>query len=72
VKITNYEVAHYAVFFSLLSLSLLGSVFSNILSLCSSLPYIRDQILYPYKIPGRLLGIAGSIILTIYLKEINY
>jgi hypothetical protein len=56
---TSYEATHYAVFSSLQLFNpscpnvLFSALFSNILSLCSSLN-ARVEVSHPYNIPGKI------------------
>jgi hypothetical protein len=67
VKNTGFEVHHYAVF----SLSgpniLLNTLFSKILSLCSSLK-VRDQVSHPYSTTGKITVLYISILILFYMR----
>jgi hypothetical protein len=51
VRSTNYEAPHYVIFSNLLSFPSLFTLFSDTLSLCTSLN-ARDQVPHPYKATG--------------------
>jgi hypothetical protein len=55
-KSTSYEAPHYVVFSNLQSLTniLLNTLFSNTLSLCSSLN-ARNQVSHPYRTTGKII-----------------
>jgi hypothetical protein len=63
-KSVSYEAPHYAVFSNLPSLFgpniPLSALFSNSLSLCSSLN-VRDQASHPYRTTGKIIEPARTV-----------